>query len=114
MNDNSYLNRTYFMTLRAAATSSLPAACAQFGVDVEFASAVASMSLAEIEKMADVDLMLFRPAMPTWRILDLAGIESSRTRQILVRMTPGDPSSPRPKKNKSEKNKKKVAGPAHL
>ncbi len=114
MNDNAYLNRTYFMALRATATTSLPDACARYGVDVEFATAVASMSLSEIERMADVNIQLFRPALPMWRILDLARIESSKTRQILVRLTPGDPNRPRPKKNKSENNKKKVAGTAHL
>lgn len=113
-NDNAYLNRTYFMALRAAATTSLPDACARYGVDVEFATAVASMSLKEIERMADVNLLLFRPAIPMWRILDLARIESLNKRQILVRLTLGDPNSPRPKKNKSEQNKKKVAGTTHL
>lgn len=81
-----YLVRIYFTALHAAARQSIPNACAQFGVDVDFAKQVAGMSILEIEDLANHDAVCFKPTIDASQFIKLRGIPNSTERAIVARL----------------------------
>lgn len=83
-NDQTYLNRTYFLALKAAAAASPAQACARFGVDVETAESVAKMTLEQIDNISKSEQVLFKPVLAPGVFMRIVGVKSPQDRQILL------------------------------
>lgn len=84
MNDQAYLNRNYFLALKAAAAASPAEACLKFGVTMEMAQKVAEMSLSEIDALSQCDRVLFKPVLEPGAFMTIAGVQSPGAREILM------------------------------
>ena len=63
MTDLHSLNRSYLIVVRDTIKTDPAKACAVYNVNSEFASALAAMTLAEIEVVAQTDVILFAPTI---------------------------------------------------
>lgn len=57
------LNKCYLIIVRDAVKQDMAAACAQFSITVDFANALARMTLSDITEVATTDDVLFKPAI---------------------------------------------------
>ncbi|MDP2195394.1 MAG: hypothetical protein Q8J72_05345 [Rhodocyclaceae bacterium] len=87
MTDEASLNQAFFRALQVAALRSLPDACARFGVNADFARAVADLSIEDMERLCSAGVVLWRPVMPPDQLLRLAKIEDPRARAIVARLS---------------------------
>lgn len=85
--DEATLNRAYFLALRTCAARSIPDACARFGVDVDFATQVAQMTMQDIDKLSLSNLVIYKPTIEPSQFLRIAGIEDSNNRHIVTRLS---------------------------
>lgn len=89
MSDLTRLNCDYFHALRTAATRSIPDACAQFGVHIDVARLVLSMSLDEIDRLAVSGLVLFKLELGAEHLKRFLLLQEHR-RHIVARLVGAD------------------------
>ena len=87
MTPETKLVHIYLHSLRAAASRSIPDACARFGVDRKFAEQIADLSIQDMEKLCMAGVVRFRPAMPCDRIMRILKVADPITQAIMARLS---------------------------